>query len=1128
MIDPCEKTIQEHQVPIVISDDGVEVLDNPQGIDLGIGLEVVDNGDDTVTINATGGYPAGTFTPGSALFAATDGSITEDNANYSWDNTDKVLGLPAIDFDLASIADAAVEGRLTWDSEAGTLRVGMPGGDVVLQLGQEMHLPNRPKNISGGQINNGQLVWGNSATGAVPEMQLATATNVAAAFGTIAMATEDVLNNQRGFYATNGIVRDINTDPATYTEGDILYLSETPGEFTKIPPSLPAYIVPIGIVLRAHAVEGEVFIRISPQRGSDLANFFNGTFRESFDARPTSDGTTITMPLEMAGGGDLTMQFSDGLTLLDCCPASTIELTAGTLESPQDNFIYIPKATKVLTKSLSGYPAEEHIKIGYFYCLDAVDTQGDGGTIVNQNINDHLAGTNLQGHLTHMAETIRIGTGYKSGIDGAGTDQYTTSGAGTVYFKSTSGVYRQMHNQQFPAKDTEGTDDIHVLNDFSQTNRRIMNLYDVTTDANGGTLNNKYFSMLFGGVANKSDTYSPIFAKIADGSYNTLTAAEQDIDGYDNFALPDAITTKSSNGFWIARIVYRKAGGTWVFQSWSDLRRSTIANVSGAASPAQTAFSDNVFEIYNNADNTKELGFDVGNITPLTKRTITFADRDLDLDSPVFTNATVNGTLDVQTLIQSQTLQVSDNLIETRYDATVGLGVGVYTGLQAHLYDGVNDGQLVFDRDGWARVGDVGNLQKLATIEETSVDQGFAFYDAATLQLQTKLLVASDIGDFDTEVANNPDVADNTAKVSADGSVNTHSDVDTVTNIPEKNQVLKWDGTSFVPAAFDATFTFSCTSFSDGEGVTQLIGTGDWKAIGELSFSAVYDNGPPTIADIRKSINGGSYATISEMDAPTYTSGNNTVSVAYPPARDGRLRFRLDSSDGTDSDIDYDSNIYFRNYVRWGDSTTDSGFTEAIIEALPSSEITNSFTSSRSITAGPGEYLVLSYPSGYSSINANGFKFNGVTCPFNSAETVSITNSAGYTEDYKVFSSVNANLGSSVLSLSTGSTLIDPLYYGVTTKTSGYLDSDVTGLGNSEITNDNTQSWDEVTAIAGEYLLFSFPTRLGVPTFFVGGFEGGFESPETVSVTNVNGYTEDYYVWRSTNSGLGATNVVTQ
>ncbi|MCP4076689.1 MAG: hypothetical protein GY744_10970, partial [Gammaproteobacteria bacterium] len=53
---------------------------------------------------------------------------------------------------------------------------------------------------------------------------------------------------------------------------------------------------------------------------------------------------------------------------------------------------------------------------------------------------------------------------------------------------------------------------------------------------------------------------------------------------------------------------------------------------------------------------------------------------------------------------------------------------------------------------------------------------------------------ASTISDFDTEVSNNPDVVANTAKVSADGSINTHSDVDTATVPPTNGDILRWNG----------------------------------------------------------------------------------------------------------------------------------------------------------------------------------------------------------------------------------------------------------------------------------------------------------------------------------------------
>lgn len=56
---------------------------------------------------------------------------------------------------------------------------------------------------------------------------------------------------------------------------------------------------------------------------------------------------------------------------------------------------------------------------------------------------------------------------------------------------------------------------------------------------------------------------------------------------------------------------------------------------------------------------------------------------------------------------------------------------------------------------------------------------------------------------------------------------------------------------------------------------------------------------------------------------------------------------------------------------------------------------------------------------------------------------------------------------------------------------------------------------------SGTYVWYAYPKRLGAATMWMGGFQGGFEEPTTVSVTNSSGYTEDYYVYRSTNSGIG-------
>lgn len=351
------------------------------------------------------------------------------------------------------------------------------------------------------------------------------------------------------------------------------------------------------------------------------------------------------------------------------------------------------------------------------------------------------------------------------------------------------------------------------------------------------------------------------------------------------------------------------------------------------------------------------------------------------------------------------------------------------------------------------------------------------------------------------------------------------TDVDTTTDAPVKNEVLKWNGTKWVPTAYDASFTFSCTAFDDGLTTGILAGSGDWKAAEAISFTASYANGPPTTADIQKSVNGAAYSTINTMDGPAYTTGNNTAAVVYPTV-DQYLQFRLSSSDGTDSDIDAAAALYFYNYIYYGNSTTGSGFTEANVESL-TGVVSASYTASRSINAGASNYVVWAYPSRYTSIHATGAIFNSVTMPFTAPETVNITNSAGLAENYKVFASTLTNLGNSTLQLSTSSNIINNFYYGGSTLQTGWTEAQVKALTDvqSPASNDTTQTFNSVTLGASEYFVIAYPSRLADPTYWYDngtGFPLSLygSSPDTVSITNANGYAENYDVWAS-NQVLG-------
>ena len=70
--------------------------------------------------------------------------------------------------------------------------------------------------------------------------------------------------------------------------------------------------------------------------------------------------------------------------------------------------------------------------------------------------------------------------------------------------------------------------------------------------------NNNYFNLVFWGVGNKTGEYSPIMVNLSDGAYNALSSAENDVNGYDNFAIPTPFIRDSSTGFLICRMTFKK------------------------------------------------------------------------------------------------------------------------------------------------------------------------------------------------------------------------------------------------------------------------------------------------------------------------------------------------------------------------------------------------------------------------------------------------------------------------------------------------------------------------------------------------------------------------------------------
>lgn len=379
-------------------------------------------------------------------------------------------------------------------------------------------------------------------------------------------------------------------------------------------------------IISGTPANGSVGIIADPVRD---AEFFNGTFVETLDADISEAGGVVTLSLQQEGTGDLTMKFSDGLTTLDCTPAVTIALTVGSDTSPQANYIYVLKSTKVLTKSTTQWPAAEHIKVAY-YLIPSATFVSNNGPYIQQQWNDHRMGTDSQGHLSHMAERERLTAArYFSGIDPNGTTSYLTIAGATVDYKATAGVIFQMHEHASPAVDTSGGDVVLVVNWNGDAYHDITNLFDIVDDSGGNTIgNNKWFNLVIWGVANKAGSYEPAMINLPSGFYNTQASAEQDISAFDNFDLPREFDLDSSTAFLIARLTIQKQAGTWAFGSVVDLRRGDLLGARGGASSSETEFPDNTFNIFDATDNTKVGTFQLDQVTPGNTRELTWPDAD--------------------------------------------------------------------------------------------------------------------------------------------------------------------------------------------------------------------------------------------------------------------------------------------------------------------------------------------------------------------------------------------------------------------------------------------------------------------------------------------------------------------
>ena len=298
------------------SGSGADLSNIPATAIVGLNLSQIASGSYTASISPSTGFKVNT----SASFS---GSI---------DLSGSLTGVTYVGFNTSSINTQPVEGKLSWNNTDGTLDIGLKGGNVTLQVGQETVA--RVVNKTGGDLLESEFkvvrirsVAEGGAQGQRLAVVLAQADSDADSATTLGVVTENIALNQEGFITIFGLVRGIDTTGAnswagseTWVDGDMLYLSPFhPGYLTNVKPTAPNHLVIVGYVEYAHPNNGKLFIKIdNGWELGELHDVLDTTTTSSYGDLLVKSGSVWTNSKQLTGSysitGSLTVSGSSTFT----------------------------------------------------------------------------------------------------------------------------------------------------------------------------------------------------------------------------------------------------------------------------------------------------------------------------------------------------------------------------------------------------------------------------------------------------------------------------------------------------------------------------------------------------------------------------------------------------------------------------------------------------------------------------------------------------------------------------------------------------------------------------------------------------------------------------------------------
>lgn len=232
-----------------------------------------------------------------------------DANGFGFDNVDY------IDFDTTTTT-APTEGSIVWNDGEGTLSLGLLGGNVDLDVGQENVV--LCYNGTGSDMSKGDVVYISGAQGQKPSISLSSASSEATSSKTLGIVAETILDGNDGFVTTFGMVKGIDT--STFTEGSALWLSTTAGGLTQTIPTSPNHAVFVGYCLKSNESSGRIFVE--PQNGYEIEELHNVLITGVQDADVLAYDSATSLWKNVAGYATESYVDTSVANLVDSAPAT--------------------------------------------------------------------------------------------------------------------------------------------------------------------------------------------------------------------------------------------------------------------------------------------------------------------------------------------------------------------------------------------------------------------------------------------------------------------------------------------------------------------------------------------------------------------------------------------------------------------------------------------------------------------------------------------------------------------------------------------------------------------------------------------------------------------------------------